>query len=178
MEPESSLSCSQEPPTSPYPKPDESSPYPASQSLFYKIHFNIILPYLFRSFKWFLQVFIQKPSKHTSVLHATRPTHLNFLHLIILITNKFGGEYKFLIMRFSAVSYYFFLLGSKYSQHPVVIYLSLCCSLHVRDQVWHQFKTAGKIIVLYILIIVFLDSMQEDNRFWVSGVTCVSSRGL
>jgi hypothetical protein len=34
----------------------------------------------------------------------------------------------------------------------------------VRDQVSRPYKTTGKIIVLYILIIVFLDSKLEDRR--------------
>jgi hypothetical protein len=35
----------------------------------------------------------------------------------------------------------------------------------VRDQVSHPYKTTGKIIVLYTLIIVFLDSNLEVKRF-------------
>jgi hypothetical protein len=35
----------------------------------------------------------------------------------------------------------------------------------VSDQVKHPHKTTGKIIVLYVLIFVFLNSNREDKKF-------------
>jgi hypothetical protein len=34
----------------------------------------------------------------------------------------------------------------------------------MRDLVSHPYKTTGKIMVLYILIVMFLDGTQEDKR--------------
>ncbi|PNF33414.1 hypothetical protein B7P43_G04158, partial [Cryptotermes secundus] len=44
--------------------------------------------------------------------------------------------------------------------------LSLCSFLNIRDQVSHPYRTICKIIVLYILILMFLDSKREDERLW------------
>ena len=43
--------------------------------------------------------------------------------------------------------------------------LSIRSSLNVNDQVTQQYKTTGKIIILYILIFKFLDSKLENKRF-------------
>jgi hypothetical protein len=39
-------------------------------------------------------------------------------------------------------------------------------SVNVRDQVSHSYRTRGKIIVLYILLLTFLHSRWEDKRIW------------
>jgi hypothetical protein len=36
-------------------------------------------------------------------------------------------------------------------------------SLNVKDQVSHPYKTTGRIMVLYILTFLFLDSRREDK---------------
>jgi hypothetical protein len=43
--------------------------------------------------------------------------------------------------------------------------VSLCSSLNVRGEVSHPYRTTGKIIVLYTLIFMFLDSRRDDKRF-------------
>jgi hypothetical protein len=43
--------------------------------------------------------------------------------------------------------------------------LNLYTFLHVRDKVSHPYKTTGKITVLFLLVLTFLDSRLEDKRF-------------
>jgi hypothetical protein len=72
---------------------------------------------------------------------------------------------KLLITQFSPTSLTSSLFGHNIlnTLSPNTISPHICSSLNVRNQVSHPYRTAGKIIVSYIL---FLDSRQEYKRFW------------
>jgi len=54
--------------------------------------------------------------------------------------------------------------SSKYSpQHPVFKHLNLGSFYSVRDHVLHPYKTTDKVIILYILLLTFLDTKREDK---------------
>jgi hypothetical protein len=66
---------------------------------------------------------------------------------------------KLLIMQSSPVSHHF------YFSTPFLNTLYLRPSLRARDKMPHPYKTAGDIIVLYILICKFLERGQEGKTF-------------
>jgi hypothetical protein len=68
---------------------------------------------------------------------------------------------KLLIMQSSPVSSLPPFMSKCSPQHPV-----LCFLLSVGDHVTHPYKTRGKIIVLFILIFMFLQTRSEDKRMW------------
>jgi hypothetical protein len=73
---------------------------------------------------------------------------------------------KLLVMQFSPPSRHLIPLGPNILLSILFSNtLSLCSSLNVRDRVSHSYRTTGKIIVLYVLILKFFDSRREDRGF-------------
>jgi hypothetical protein len=86
------------------------------------------------------------------------PSH--FLSLIILII--LGEAYKLCSFLQPHVTSSLFgpnILNTLFSNT-----LSLCSSRNVRDQVLDLYRTTSKVIVLYILILMFLDSRREEMK--------------
>jgi len=57
-------------------------------------------------------------------------------------------------------------LRPKYSPTLFSDTFNLCFALSVRGQVSQQYKTTGKIMVLYTLIFKFLERWHKDRRLW------------
>jgi hypothetical protein len=64
-------------------------------------------------------------------------------------------------------SYYFILLGPNIVLSTLFSNtVSLCSSLNARYQVSHPYRATCKMILLYNLIFMFLNSRREDKWFW------------
>ena len=162
MEPEGSLQRSQVPTTLPYPKPDQSSPFPPSTSwrsiLILSCHLYLgllsgLIPLSFPTKTLY--------APHLYPICVTCPPHLILLNLITQII--FGEECRLLsslLCSFLHSPVTSSLLGPNILINTLFSNtLSLCSSLDVRDQVPHAYITQGKMILLYIWILIFLDNM-------------------
>ena len=161
MGPEGSLPHSQEPPTSPYPEPGQSSPCPTNTTSWRSI---LILS---------THVRLGRPSGLlTSGLHHENPVYTSPRTCYMPCPSPSFDQpnniwcrvqiMKLLVMQSSPLPCYLVPLRPKYPLSTLFSKtLNLHSSLNVRDQVSQPYKTINKIIVLCIYIFIFLDSKME-----------------
>jgi hypothetical protein len=135
------------------------------------VRFILILsPPTFKSFQWPLSSWFSNRKLyafHFFPIHATYSAHLIIFDIIVLIIP--GEDYKLLssslcsVLQTLIISFLFspnILLSTRFSNT-----LTVCYFFNIRGQVSHQHETASKIVILYNLIITFVDSRREEKRF-------------
>jgi hypothetical protein len=164
-EPEGSSPYSQEPTTGPYSEPTE---FLQPVSLIPVWSYSPIYAPVFRVVS-FLRAFPPKPCTLFSPVlsHAcymTRPPYPSWFYL----SNVIWGW--ILIIKLLTVQILHYPVTTSFLGPNILLrtlfpsFLSLCPYRNTRDQVSHQYKTTGRIMVLYILTFTFLDSRREDKR--------------
>ena len=156
----------------PLPVPNLGQPNPVHipTSHLLEIHPNIIHPSVPRPPQWSLSLrFPHQELIHplSSPVRATCPAHLILLDFITRAI--LGEEYtsfssSLCNLLHSPITSS--LLGPNILLNTIFSnILSFLSSRNISDQVSHPYKTTSKIIVLYILIFTFFDSILEDKRF-------------
>ena len=120
---------------------------------------------------YFLRASTPKPCMHLSSPPHVLLAHSHLILLDFITRIIFGEEYRPLNSSLCSLPHSpapSSLLGPNILLSTVVSStVNLRSSLNVSDQVSHPYKTIGKIIVLYILIFIFLDSKLKDERFCI-----------
>jgi hypothetical protein len=154
MKPGGSIPCSQQSATGPYPEPDAFSPHPPT--LFPNIHSNIVFSSTSRSSEW-PPPFRCSDHKceYIYLSHACYIPRLYYPPWFNSHNNIWWSVQvtKLFTVRYSRTSRHVLPLRFKILlSTPFSINLNLRSSLNVKNQVSHQYKTTGKIMVLQILI--------------------------
>jgi hypothetical protein len=81
---------------------------------------------------------------------------------------------KLLIVQFYPASCYLDLMSKCIPQNPVLETPSLHVYCNLRHQICYQNKTAGRIILLYISILMFLGGTQDALDCFMNTFLCIS----